>query len=241
MLTHSQPPAYRFMYTQGMGTNGGYNANGVQSYFPMELPPSLLFRSQSHMLPDSTATFTGNVPLDFSAVSNGSVNTSMESINEDTSQSSPEYMTQQQQEYHQNARSYYVMEENVVPPTNWTNHPQTPMMIHCEQDPMEQQRTQGNETNSTNNNNNNNNNTKTDKDIIMATLNSFPSAKFPKNKHQQPQQQTKIKSESKHEIIGMVVHSLFTSKSSSPTFIKAIHYGCICPSGVNSFICVANR
>lgn len=121
MLTHSQPPACRFMYSPGMG-NGNYSGNPMQSYnyFPIDfnMPPSLLFRSGQHEIVSAAdnsaavaaaAHFAGSTPLDYSgsiqhSASSQSVHTSMESINggcggnDDISsvisaQSSPEYMS----------------------------------------------------------------------------------------------------------------------------------------------------
>lgn len=123
MLTHSQPPACRFMYSPGMG-NGNYSGNPMQSYnyFPIDfnMPPSLLFRSGQHEIVSAAdsansaavaaaAHFAGSTPLDYSGnIQNSasqSVHTSMESINggcagnDDISsvisaQSSPEYMSE---------------------------------------------------------------------------------------------------------------------------------------------------
>lgn len=119
MLTHSTPPACRFMYSPGMG-NGNYSGNPIQSYnyFPIDfnMPPSLLFRSGQHEIQtaDSNSAAaaaaaaavqysSGTTPLDYSggiSASSQSVHTSMESINggEEISsvispQSSPEYMS----------------------------------------------------------------------------------------------------------------------------------------------------
>lgn len=77
--------------------NAAYSGNGIQSsynYLPLDfnMPPSLLFRSAPHELPDSTGSYNFSVPLDFS--SNPSINNSLESINEETivsAHSSPEY------------------------------------------------------------------------------------------------------------------------------------------------------
>ena len=158
--------------------NGSYNGNAIQpyNYFPFDInmAPSLLFRSQQHELPDSTGHFsTGNGPLDFSGVSNPSVHTSMESINEDTivsSQSSPEYISPSE---YQPTRSYYMHTEESVPPSNWNTQP----IVPCEQNELDSGLSDKN-------------------DLTTLSVTN----KLNKNKLHQ-----KIKTETKHELIGMII------------------------------------